>query len=162
MKIYLKKINVYLFRSYFFTCDLFLVTLKKSLIRVWLLPPPSTFFLSRSCRLPSRVWRKFSIRRWIRSTLQMETIWNETKIKKLDDARNAGVKHTYLTLLVWHRNLTKASSSGSDHVSSEVTVSGGSKNNLRASLYFHRCGTGWVWKEIVRYFARFITNWKTV
>lgn len=97
-------------------CSLFLVTLKKSSIRVCLLRP-AALSLSRSSRLLSRVWRNLSIRRRTLSTF------------------------TYLT---WQRNPTKASSSGSVQMSLGSTVCGASKNILRASLYFQKCGTGWV------------------
>lgn len=124
------------------TKPFFLVTLKKSSMRVCLLrPAASSFFLSS--RLLSRIWRNFSIRCRTLSSLKVHQHDHNhcCLAKRKKSKRNS----TYLTCLTRQRNPTKASSSGSFQLSSRVTVCGVSKNIFRASLYFQNCGTGWVW-----------------
>lgn len=129
------------------TWCLFLVTLKKSSMRVCLLCP-AALSVSLSSRLLSRIWRNFSIRRRTLSSLKTHQheyshscLWKGQRSMWIYTAIS-----TYLTCLTWQRNPTKASSSGSVQMSSGATVCGESKNIFRASLYFQKCGTGWVWR----------------
>lgn len=125
-----------------FTFSLFLVTLKKSSMRVCLVHP-AVFSCSRSSRLVSRIWRNFSIRwRTLFSLKHMNTVQTIQTVACNMEAKQS--LDEYLICLSWQRNLTKASSSGSDQVRSGAAVCGASRNIFRASLYFHSRGTGWV------------------
>lgn len=123
----------------------FLVTLKKSSIRVCLLCPAAcSFFLSS--RLLSRIWRNFSIR--CRTLFSLKIHQHDHSRCRLAKRTKSKRNSTYLTRLTRQRNPTKASSSGSFQLSSGATVCGVSKNIFRASLYFQNCGTGWVWGAV--------------
>lgn len=143
----------------FVTCCLFLVTRKKSSMRVCLLCP-AAFSSSLSFLLFSRIWRNFSIRPRTLCSLK-ENAWINTDVpvvfeidtptKENSVFRPPAYTHTssstYLTCLSWQRNWTKASSSGSDQTRSGATVSGASRNNFLASWYCQKCGTGCVWRQ---------------
>lgn len=153
--------KLYYFCYVMLTWSLFLVALKKSSMRVCLLRPAALSF-SLSSRLLSRVWRNFSIRRRTLSSLKTHQreyshycLWKRQEKHVNVNANTAMI--TYLTCLTWQRNPTKASSSGSVQVSSGATVCGASKNIFRASLYFQKCGTGWVWRAAHNRFLLDIT-----
>lgn len=76
--------------------------------------------------------------------LATNTTWTQAEQLLRPEGSLRGLS-THLICVVRQRNSTRASSSGSVQVSSAGSVRGASRNIFRASLYFQKSGTGWVW-----------------